>query len=134
MTGRGRWAGAVTAAALLASAGCSSGHTSSPGAKSSRAALAASVLHVVSGNGIPVEDDHVDCSGSPDGRSDLCLGLTSSEPVQRIKADFTASDSGGDTSGSCPGTLTVTLGPPIGYLDNRGPVETLAKVAEDPCR
>ncbi len=122
-------AGALTA--LLAAA-CSSSPAASPVAPSSRDSLAATVLHVVDSNGIPVEDDHIHCAPSEDGRSDTCAGLTSSEPVQRITGTFSATTSSGGSG--CPGTLKVTIGPSLGYLDSSGPVKALAQTQADPCR
>lgn len=119
------------AVALAGACGSAEPRTSSsPGA---REALAGRVLDIVSGNGIPVQGDHVACSGALDGRSDVCTGLTATEPVDRIEGTFTPG-SGSAPGSSCPGRLTVTIGPSPGYLNLKGEVRQLTSVSEDPCR
>jgi hypothetical protein len=132
-------AAASTALALAVASGCSSGSgPRTPVSSASRQALSSRVLHIVSGNGIPVQNGRIDCSASLDGRTDTCLGLTASEPVERIQGVFhvggTSAAAAGSPAGRCSGTLTISIGPPVGFLDGKGPTAVLTRVAENPCR
>lgn len=132
--GRRRFIGALAGAMAVVAGGCSAAGSSGPGVAASRDRLATTVLSVVDSNGIPVEDDHVHCAPGRDGRSDTCLAFTSTEPVQRITGRFSSPADAGGPSGGCPGTLTVTIGPSVGYLDSSGPVHQLTTIGADPCR
>lgn len=130
---------AITAVTLAFASGCSSGTAPrTPVSSASRQALSSRVLHIVSGNGIPVQDGRIDCSPSLDGRSDTCLGLTASEPVERIQGVFrlggTPAAASASPARSCSGTLTISIGPPEGFLDGKGPTGVLTRVSENPCR
>lgn len=123
---------AVVLAVAGVAAGCGSSTPVTAGSAAARDALAGKVLDVIDGNGIPVADDHIACATSGNGRYTNCGGLTTTEPVARITGSFSAA--AGPRPGHCPGTLTVTVGPPQAQLSGSGPVQTLAKIAEDPCR
>jgi hypothetical protein len=124
---------ALAAAFLPTATACSSpsagGVTSTP----ARDRLATIVRQLMDANGVPVEDYYIGCSGSLDRHSDTCAGLTATEPEQRITGSFRSGAAGGGGDG-CPGTLIITVGPPVGYLDSSGPVHPLTDASEDPCR
>jgi hypothetical protein len=122
----------VLAGFSLLGAGCGGSGPATPDSAAARDHLAATVLRVVDDDGIPVDGDRIHCSGSLKGRSDTCDGYTSNEPVEKITGTFTESAAG--FGPGCPGGLTVTLGPPPGYLDGSGPVKLLTERAVDPCQ
>jgi hypothetical protein len=116
-------------------AGCGGGRPATPVSPGARRALESKVLDVMDGNGLPLQDDYVGCLPGRNGRSDTCFGLTSDEPVMEVKGAFTTpADPDLWTSSGCPGTLSITVGPPISDLTTNRPQQPLAAVPEDPCR
>jgi hypothetical protein len=122
------FAAAAVALLVALATGCSSPSSATPASAGARHRLARTVLALVDAEGIPVEDDSINCRPAANG--EICYGFTSTEPVEPISGRFTATETGPD----CPGTLTITLGPSPGYLDSSGPTEKLLARAEDPCR
>jgi hypothetical protein len=116
-------------------AACGGDRPTTPVSPGARRALESKVLDVMDGNGLPVQGDYVGCVPGRDGRSDTCFGLTSDEPVMKVEGAFTTPlGPGRSTSSGCPGTLSITVGPPISDLTTNRPQQRLAVVAEDPCR
>lgn len=134
MTGSAR-AGLAAALLLAVTAGCS-GTAPGPRTVASEAsldAIAGRMTEMVSGNGIPIEDDYVRCIATLGSRSAICHGQTATEPAKDIKGTFTEFPSSPGQR-SCPGTLTVTVGPAISDIDVPGPVSPLQAKRLDPCR
>lgn len=96
-------------------------------------AIAGRITDMVSDRGIPVENDYIRCIPALGGRSVDCHGMTATEPAKDLKGTFDESGAG-TAAGSCPGTLTVSVGPPISDFDVPGPVSRLAVRDMDPCR
>lgn len=123
----------AAAAVLVGATGCASsgaGTVAQPGSSTARDALAGRVIDIMDGNGLPVEDDYIGCLAGPGGRSDVCYGTTSDDPEETVRGYFKVVAG----APACQGTLTVTIGPPLGYLDGSGPVTKVETVSENPCR
>lgn len=86
---------------------------------------------MVSHHGIPIEEDYVRCEPALDGSVE-CHAQTATEPAKDIKGIFDSRTSG--PGSSCPGTLTVSIGPALSDIDAPGPVSRLAVTHIDPCR
>lgn len=128
--GRRRLAlGAAVVLSAAGLAGCGEGSRATAVSPGARHALAGRVLDIMDGHGLPVEDDYIGCLAGSDGHSDDCYGETADEPVQQILGRFRT-----DGTGTCAGTLTITLGPPVANQSGTGPTETVRRVGEDPCR
>ncbi|HET9078090.1 MAG TPA: hypothetical protein VFN68_14230 [Acidimicrobiales bacterium] len=135
MTGpRALLAAAVLSTSAAVVAGCGARPPATATSAGARRALESKVLDVMDGSGLPVQDDYIGCVADRDGRSDTCYGLTSDEPVEMIKGTFRAAPTGGPPGPGCPGTLSVTVGPPSADLTTNTPVHRLAARREDPCR
>lgn len=119
----------------LSLSACGNSPSATPVSSGARRSLASEVLKVMDANGLPVQDDYIGCTAGRDGRSDSCYGLTSDEPVEKVEGAFATKTGPGQwRTGGCPGTLTVTVGPPISDLDTNSPVHPLQSQRENPCQ
>lgn len=119
----------------VSSAACDTSRPADAVSAAARAALESKVLAIMDASGLPVQDDNIGCIADRDGRTVSCYGLTSDEPVEEIQGTFKAfAGAGGQSGTGCPGTLSVTVGPPAADITTNSPVQRLATTGEDPCR
>ncbi|MDE3205827.1 MAG: hypothetical protein KGQ66_16590 [Acidobacteriota bacterium] len=96
--------------------------------------IAAVMRQMVSGNGIPVEDDYIRCVVAIDRRSAECHGQTATEPAKDLKGIFFIRSAPSPGAAGCPGQLTVRVGPALSDIDVPGPVIALETQKVNPCR